>query len=96
MKQLRQFLKMIKRKRWNTLRTTWFDGALSESGNIQLNGLKSISLKTAECLGQLRAGSAEGISLNGLESLTDQSAEEILKYQGYFQIKGPRKLVMMG
>ena len=58
-------------------RTTWFDGALSESGNIQLNGLKSISLKTAECLGQLRAGSAEGISLNGLESLTDQSAEEI-------------------
>ena len=73
-------------------RTTWFDGALSESGNFQLNGLKSISLKTAECLGQLRAGSAEGISLNGLESLTDQSAEEILKYQGYFQIKGLKEI----
>ena len=73
-------------------RTTWFDGALSESGNFQLNGLKSISLKTAECLGQLRAGSAEGISFNGLESLTDQSAEEILKYQGYFQINGLKEI----
>ena len=56
---------------------------MSQSGNIQLNGLKSISLKTAECLGQLRAGRAEGISLNGLESLSYEVAEALLNYNGF-------------